>query len=157
VLNESIGRLRYCTPFSVEALCGVASEIKDAMAADLWWVAAIDGRVVGFVGAFPDLSEGFGAADGEAGVADLEALRVLSDKSKRGFVAWLGVLPAQADHGVGRALLAKVVDWMQQRDFSDVWLSWELVDGMNFGELLRRDLGGAITSRDHVLFNKHLR
>jgi len=92
-------------------------------------MAEVDGRVVGFAGAFPDVSEGFLRAGGSAGVADLDFLKDLVDRAERGFLAWLAVDPEFQDLRLGERLLRRVYQEMERKGYQETLLSWEMRDG----------------------------
>jgi GNAT superfamily N-acetyltransferase len=86
-------------------------------------------RVVGFVGAFPDLRQAFLQASGSGGIADIDFLRDVVDRVQEGFVAWMAVDPDVMDRGVGRQLLTRLYEEMLKRNYREALLSWEMIDG----------------------------
>jgi len=127
--NASIGRIDLCSPLDFDLFYGVARDLRELIVPELWQVAELDGRVVGFVGAFPEVSQGFLQAGGAAGVADLDHLKDLVDSATRGFVAWLAVDPDYQGLNLGKRLLDRVYLEMERRGYEETLLSWELRDG----------------------------
>ena len=127
--NASIGRAELCSPVDFELFYGVARDLRELILPELWQMAEIDGRIVGFVGAFPDVNEGFLQAGGSAGVADLDFLKDLVDRAERGFLAWLAVEPEYHDLQLGKRLLQRVYGEMEGKGYQETLLSWEMRDG----------------------------
>ena len=127
--DASIGRVELCSPVDFELFYGVARDLRELILPELWQMAEIDGRVIGFAGAFPDVSEGFLRAGGSAGVADLDFLKDLVDRAERGFLAWLAVDPEFQDLRLGERLLRRVYQEMERKGYQETLLSWEMRDG----------------------------
>ena len=127
--NGSIGKIELCAPLGEELFYGIARDLRELILPELWQIAELDGRVVGFVGAFPEVGTGFQRAAGDAGIADLSQLQDVVDQTRRGFVAWLAVDPRHGGKGIGKHLLRRVYREMQRKGYQDTFLSWEMRDG----------------------------
>ena len=133
-LNRSLGSIELCSQLSLDTFYGIAKDLREIIQPELWPVAELDGKVVGFAGAFPDLSSGFRKASGSAGIADIDFLKELLDRTKTGFLAWLAVDPDAAELNIGRHLLSRLYDEMAARGFEETILSWEMRDGRQRSE-----------------------
>ncbi len=131
LLNETVSTLPLCSPLSERFLHGVASELRDLILPGFWRLAFAGDELIGFVTAFPNITEAVSQAGGLADVADLVKVSDALDSVEEGFVAWMGVSPRFADaEKLGAGLLSQVFDTMRRRGIRSTWLSWELHNGV---------------------------
>jgi glycine C-acetyltransferase len=129
IINATISRLWGCAPLGLDTLVAMATHLRDLVVSDLWHIAELDDRTVGFVGAFPDISAGLLEATGSGGTADIHNIEHAVSHARRGSVVWLAVDPPSGGQGVGAALLSSVCHRMAERGYTETWFHWELVDG----------------------------
>jgi hypothetical protein len=130
ILNRTIATLPLCAAVPTAFLQGVVSDLRDLILPGLWWVAELDGHVIGVVASFPNVASALREADGAGDVSDIETFRVAAEQARVGFVSWLGVDPGTQDRDrVCESLLRAALNGMKQRNIETAWLSWELHDG----------------------------
>lgn len=156
LLNQTIGRLPYCSELTMDLFYTIAREIRELVLSDLWLIAEVNGQVVGFVGAFPHVGSAITEAHGEAGTADLESISTAMDECRCGSIAWLAVDPDYAGRGIGQMLLREVGLSMRRRGFRSTWVHWELVDGALHGLALLPEHLSFEERMDHVLYRKNV-
>ncbi|MFN0039180.1 MAG: aminotransferase class I/II-fold pyridoxal phosphate-dependent enzyme, partial [Burkholderiales bacterium] len=131
LLNETVSTLPLCSPLTEGFLHGVASELRDLILPGFWRLAFEGDRLVGFITAFPNVTEAVSQACGLADVADLVKVSDALDNVDEGFVAWMGVSPQFANAELlSVALLSQVFDAMKRKGIRKTWLSWELHNGV---------------------------
>jgi len=130
LLNATVSSLPHCSVLSERFLYGVASELRDLILPGFWRLAFLGDDLVGFIAAFPNITEAVSQACGMADVADLVNVSDALDNVDEGFVAWMGVSPRFAcpDRLVAD-LMGQVFTTMRQRGFKHTWLSWEMYNG----------------------------
>jgi 7-keto-8-aminopelargonate synthetase-like enzyme len=130
LLNETVSTLPHCSILSERLLYGVASDLRDLILPGFWRLAFQGDELVGFIAAFPNVTEAFSQACGMADVADLVKVSDALDNIEEGFVAWMGVSPRfAAPDRLAETMLGQVLSTMKRRGLKDTWLSWELHDG----------------------------
>jgi 7-keto-8-aminopelargonate synthetase-like enzyme len=131
LLNETVSTLPYCLRLSEKFFYGVASELRDLILPGLWRLAFEDDELVGFIAAFPNVTEAVAQACGMADVADLVKVSDAIDNVDEGFVAWMGVSPRFPESNrLVTEMLRQVFTTMKQRGLKHTWLSWELHNGL---------------------------
>lgn len=152
VFQDTVAMLPYCSPVDPFSFLGIASELRELILPDLWQVARRNGRVVGFAGSFPNVTDAFRAAQGVAGVADVELIRAALDNTRQGFLAWVAVEPGEEAPAIGLALVDAVLVAMRRMGMSSLWVSWEVAAGALTATDLRELLGPPLTSATYQLY-----
>lgn len=152
VFQDTVAMLPLCSPLDPFSFLGIASELRELILPDLWQVARRNGRVVGFAGGFPNVTDAFRAAQGVAGVADVELIRLALDNTRQGFLAWVAVEPSEEAPAIGLTLVDAVLAAMRRMGMNSVWLSWEVVAGALSATELRKQLGPPLTSATYQLY-----
>lgn len=152
VFQNTVATLPFCSPLDAFSFMGIASELRELILPDLWQVARRDGRVVGFAGGFPNVTDAFRAAQGVAGVADVELIRSALDNTQQGFLAWVAVEQIDDASEIALVLVEAVLAAMKRLGMSSFWLSWEVAAGPLTADHLRALVGTPIKSADYQLF-----
>lgn len=152
LISQSIAQSKYCGGFDLNALYAAAHDLRDLINGEFWKIAEIDGKPAGFIGAFPDVNQALIESGGEAGTTDLENFGLAISNARRASIAWLGVAPEFQGAGVGHALLKSLYTELLNRNFTEAWLHWEFVDGIQrTKDFLPLD-GAVIDRLDYTIF-----
>lgn len=93
------------------------SENKSFVDPDLFLIAEIENKPVGFLNAYPDLNPSIQALQGKLGLLSIIKFLWKKRAIKTGIVFVVGMLPGQANRGVGKALLASVLCTMKKKGY----------------------------------------
>jgi hypothetical protein len=152
LVDTTLAFLPYCGPLDAFSFLGIASEMRELILPGLWTVARRGGRPVGLAAAFPNVTEAFRSAQGVAGVADVEILRMALDTTRQGFLAWLAAEPGPDAEAIGRLLAAEAFEAMRRRGMDTAWVSWEVAAGSLTAEAVRDDAGPVLRTALHRIY-----
>jgi 7-keto-8-aminopelargonate synthetase-like enzyme/acyl-CoA synthetase (AMP-forming)/AMP-acid ligase II/GNAT superfamily N-acetyltransferase len=129
IINRTLAKLPLGRRLEEPVVLGLLKDLRELIRPGFWLVAERQGRPVGFVFAYPNITNAFRLAYGNADIADFQALGQAMEEAREVFVAWLAVDPREAGQQISRELLDTLLDRVRGRGYRHAWLSWEMVDG----------------------------
>jgi ribosomal protein S18 acetylase RimI-like enzyme len=122
---------------------------------ELYWIAELGGRPIGFVYAMPDLNEAFARISGEpAGLQAALAFFLWGRRVRKGGLFAIGVLPEARGRGLAETLAAKAMQRMLARGMTEMEYCLVLEDNTPSQRIARR-FGGEHT-KNYLMFEKLL-
>ncbi len=152
--NECFAHHWGIPPFTAEELAGLTIGLKEHLVADFTGFAEIDGRIVGYVYAAPDLNQAFHAMRGKDIEASADEFRRQLRKIDHGMLLVIGVKEEWRGRGINLALAARSYLAMIDRGYKST--SYTLVLDDNWPSRRTAEKLGGKAARNFVVYRREL-
>ena len=128
ILNERFFQLEHFYGIKLEEFIEMERLFLDLIYPDLWLIAEVDNKPVGFISAFPLCPGIFRQLRGQWGLFDLEEIRLQLERASEASIVWHAVSSAYKGRGIGQMLLDQLLQNMHQRGYTKATMTWEISD-----------------------------